>query len=294
MNESAANPLHASHYPDGAVYRTARIVSNRKIARDTFRVRIDCPEVACRFLPGQFVMLRLTGTSDPLLGRPMAVFDAVVDPSGTRVAIDVVYHVVGKMTTRLADCPAGTQLAVWGPLGNGFSSYAAEHLVLVAGGIGQTPFLALAQEALGLRAYGRPPRAAKPVDQVTLCYGVRTADMLACIDDFRAAGVDVQIASEDGSVGQQGLVTELVEPLLDRSAPSCQVVCCGPEPMLRKLAAMTSAAGLPCDVSLETPMACGIGICFSCVVKVRQADGSWDYQRTCVDGPVFAAERIVW
>jgi dihydroorotate dehydrogenase electron transfer subunit len=89
-------------------------------------------------------------------------------------------------------------------------------------------------------------------------------------------------------------VTELVEPLLDRSAPSCQVVCCGPEPMLRKLAAMTAAAGLPCDVSLETPMACGIGICFSCVVKVRQADGSWDYQRTCVDGPVFAAERIVW
>jgi dihydroorotate dehydrogenase electron transfer subunit len=294
LNETAENPLHASSYPDRAVHRTARITHNERIAHETYRVRIECPEIACRFLPGQFVMLRLASTDDPLLGRPMAIFDTAMTDNGEPAAFDVVYHVVGKMTSRLAHTTAGTELAVWGPLGNGFVSYATDHLLLVAGGIGQTPLLAPAQEALGHRVFGQPPRAATAVDRVTLCYGARHAGLLACVDDFRAIGVDVKIATEDGSAGQHGLVTQLVEPLLAESDGCCQVVGCGPQPMLRKLAEMTAAAGVACDVSLETPMACGIGICFSCVVRVRDRQGHWDYQRTCVDGPVFAADRIVW
>jgi dihydroorotate dehydrogenase electron transfer subunit len=165
---------------------------------------------------------------------------------------------------------------------------------MVAGGIGQTPFLALALEALGKRVYGCPPRDVTRSDQVTLCYGVRTRAMMACVDDFRRAGVHVRVSSDDGSVGHAGLVTDLLHEIVAESPRACRVVCCGPVPMMRSAAAMTAAADVPCQVSLETPMACGIGICFSCVIKVRLADGSWDYKRTCVEGPVFDADRIVW
>jgi len=139
-----------------------------------------------------------------------------------------------------------------------------------------------------------PPRDAAKTDRVTLCYGVRSRATMACVDDFRGAGVNVRVSSDDGSVGHAGLVTDLLPEILAESPEACQVVCCGPVPMMRSVAAMTAAAGVPCQISLETPMACGIGICFSCVVQVRLADGSWDYKRTCVDGPVFDAEKIVW
>ena len=102
------------------------------------------------------------------------------------------------------------------------------------------------------------------------------------------------MSTDDGTTGHHGLVTELIEPLVKSSAEECRIVCCGPEPMMEAAAEACRAAAVPCLVSLETPMACGIGICFSCVAKVRQPDGSWDWKRTCVEGPVFDAERIVW
>lgn len=294
MTGAATNPLHAGHYPDRAKHARARVMENAKLACDTYRMRLDCPEVARKFVPGQFVMIRLAESTDPLLGRPMAVYNAVVGADGRPTGIDVVYHVVGKMTTRLAALGPASELVVWGPLGNGFTPRPARHLVMVAGGIGQTPFLALALETLGKRLYGCPPRDVAKADQVTLCYGVRTRAMMACADDFRHAGVNVRVSSDDGSVGHAGLVTDLLHEILAESPSACRVVCCGPVPMMRSVAAMTAAADVPCQASLETPMACGIGICFSCVVKVRLADGSWDYKRTCVEGPVFDAEKIVW
>ena len=123
------------------------------------------------------------------------------------------------------------------------------------------------------------------------------------------AGVDVQVATDDGSAGHHGLVTEILKQVLeaDNQSDSTRVVCCGPEPMMEATAAVAEEYLLPCEVSLETPMACGIGICFSCVAKVRvdggdacdaedrrDTDGPWDYKRTCVDGPVFDARKIVW
>jgi dihydroorotate dehydrogenase electron transfer subunit len=185
---------------------------------------------------------------------------------------------------------------VWGPLGNGFSTTPCDRLILVAGGIGQTPFLALAQEALGIRTFGSPSSArttgyARSVD---FCYGVRRAEYLACIADFEAAGVRVAVATEDGSYGRKGWVTEALLELLDsNSAQSQRVVCCGPEPMMAAVAQICVQRGIVCEVSLETPMACGIGICFSCVAKVGD-DNDWDYKRTCVEGPIFDAASIVW
>lgn len=290
--QAGPNPLAAACYADQAAQARVEITENVRLARDTYRVRFNCPELARRVVPGQFFMLRIAGCGDPLLGRPFALYDTVLDAAGEPVGIDIVYLVVGKMTRLLAESRLGTELEIWGPLGNGFSVQPTEHLVMVAGGIGQTPFLAMGRELLGKRDYGRP---VAPAQRVTLCYGVRNKDLLAGADDFRACGIDLRVSSDDGSVGHHGLVTELVEQVLEEDSGSdCRIACCGPEPMMAAVAKVALARSVPCEVSLETPMACGIGICFSCVVKVRQADGDWDYKRTCVEGPVFDARKIVW
>jgi dihydroorotate dehydrogenase electron transfer subunit len=288
-----SNPLHAAHYADHACTARVCVIENVQLARDTYRVRFHCPELAQRITPGQFIMLRLAGYNDPLLGRPLALYDTVLDDRGKPIGIDVVYLVLGKMTSRLARLLPGQELDVWGPLGNGFPVQQTEHLVMVAGGIGQTPFPALAREHLGDRRYGNPPRKVPPVRRVTLCYGARTAEYLAGVEDFARLGVDVRISTDDGTAGHQGLVTDLLKQALTSPEPT-SVVCCGPEPMMAAVARLTSEWGVPCQVSLETPMACGIGICFSCVAKVRDADGSWDYKRTCVEGPIFDAAKIEW
>lgn len=289
------NPLHAGYYADSADQSRVRINENVRLARDTYRVRFECPEIARRIVPGQFLMLRLAGLNDPLLGRPLALYNTVCDSTGEPIGIDVVYLTVGKMTRRLALCVAGDELDVWGPLGNGFPMIETAHLIMVAGGIGQTPFLALGQEYLGRRKYGGTSRSTLSAPKVTLCYGVRSAEFLAGATDFEKAGIAVRLSSDDGSIGQHGFVTEVLGQVLTETAGENRaVVCCGPEPMMHAVAALCERENTRCYVSLETPMACGIGICFSCVTRVRQPDGSWDYKRTCVEGPIFDAHKIEW
>jgi dihydroorotate dehydrogenase electron transfer subunit len=287
--------LHADYYADRAVQCRVKIIENVPLAHGTYRVRFECPEIARRIVPGQFIMLRLADMNDPLLARPLALYDIVHDAAGAPVALDIVYLTLGKMTRRLAGLVSESEVDVWGPLGNGFPTEPTEHLLMVAGGIGQTPFLALGQEYLGLRQYGDPPRAAPRARHVTLCYGVRNSSLVAGLPDFRAAGFDVRLSSDDGSIGHHGLVTDLLGQVLDETRGNDRlVVCCGPEPMMEAVADLCALNETRCLVSLETPMACGIGLCFSCVAKVRQADGSWDWKRTCVEGPVFDANQIVW
>lgn len=286
-------------FADRALQQEVHVIENVPLARDTYRIRIACPELARRIVPGQFVMLRLAGCDDPLLGRPLALYDTVLSADGEPLGIDIVYLVMGKMTARLAAYRAGRTLDVWGPLGNGFPPQPAEHLIMVAGGIGQTPFMAVGREYLGLRSYGAQPRETPSSTKVTLCYGVRRAEYLAGVEEFAAVGIDVRLSTDDGSAGRPGFVTDLLRDVLRESKADvadgrCRIVCCGPEKMMEAVAHIAAEARVPCQVSLETPMACGIGICFSCVTKVRQGDGGWDYRRTCVEGPVFEAEQIVW
>ena len=297
------NALHAAYYADQAVQVAAEIVENGRLARDTYRVRFHAPEVARCIVPGQFVMLRIAGLNDPLIGRPIALYDTVLSAAGEPTAVDVVYLVKGKLTSRLCQMRPGQQLDVWGPLGNGFCHHSpftthhsrpADHLIMVAGGIGQTPFLALAQETLGRKRYGDPPREVSRANTVTFCYGARSADYLAGLEDFQQLGIDVRLATDDGSRGRHGLVTDLLKQVLSENRGQPRIVCCGPEPMMEAVAKIATSAGIPCQVSLETPMACGVGICFTCVAKVRQEGGGWDYKRTCVEGPVFDAEQIEW
>ena len=301
----AVAPATAACHADDAACLRAVIVAHRQIAERTWRLRLDCPVLAERAVPGQFAMLRIPGRSDPLLGRPLAVYDTF-DAEGrpghhpARHA-DFVYLVHGRFTTALATLRPGDELAVWGPLGNGFDPPAVDHLLLVAGGIGQTALLALGRERSGQARYGSPPRAALGPRKVTFCWGARHAGMFGDIDDFRAAGCDVHLATLDGSAGIRGTVVDLLEKLLtdgasgaDRLSGSLHVACCGPEPMMAAVARWASARGIGCHVSLEEPMACGIGACFTCVARIRDDAGGWDYRRTCIEGPIFDARSIVW
>jgi len=315
MNAACEN----TRFADDALQESAPVLENRQVAQHTYQLSVEAPGIAERIVPGQFVMLRLAGFDDPLLGRPLALYDtldpAELDrrglgarrtrnvPAGRPAALDVVYLAQGKLTTRLARFQPGQWVELWGPLGNGFRPATAKRLIMVAGGIGQTPFLALAREALGSRRYGladqqgRADRPAPPAaPRVTLCYGARTASLLAGVEDFEAAGVDVRLATDDGSRGHHGRAPDLVREALAESAAELadvEIVACGPEPMLAAVAGVAAERGVRCAVSLETPMACGVGICFSCVTRVKE-DGGWDYKRTCVEGPVFDAAKIAW
>jgi len=290
---------HATRFADTMVQQSVVVEQNVRLAQDTYRLRFRCPEIARQIVPGQFIMLRLHACDDPLIGRPLALYDTFFDSksnshSSAAEGIDVVYLVKGKLTTRLERVQPGERVDVWGPLGNGFPIEPVEHLIMVAGGIGQTPFVALTREYLCRRTYGNPPRSREPIcRQVTLCYGARSKDLLAGLDDFADAGATVRIATDDGSRGRAGLVTDLLQEVLDENPRNCRIACCGPEPMMAATARIADRYGVPCRVSLETPMACGIGICFTCVAKVRDGD-HWDYRRTCVEGPVFNSQEIDW
>jgi dihydroorotate dehydrogenase electron transfer subunit len=283
-----------SHHcrPEHYWQETVDIVEHVSVAKETYRIRLACPTIAARIEPGQFIMMRLPGTNDPLLARPLALYDVVRDAEGTAQAIDIVYQAIGRMTRRLSTVAEGSQLEIWGPLGNGFPPVETEHLIMVAGGIGQTPFLAMAKHYLGLTSYGIRLAASPKAKRVSLCYGCRNADYFSCLDDFRAAGVELHLATDDGSGGYHGRVIDLIPPLVRETGMTSRVVACGPEKMLHATTTMAKELGLNCQVSLESPMACGIGICFSCVTKIRDAEGQWDYRRICVEGPVFDAECV--
>ncbi len=289
--------LHAPYCADDLVQCESPIVEQEMIATETFRLRVAAPDIAAQVVPGHFVMIRISGTDAPLIGRALAVYDVVANDTGMPTFIDLVYIRKGVMTTALASSPAGTDVTIWGPLGNGFSNRSCDRLIMVAGGIGQTPMLLLGKEALGASSFGNPARENGWAKNTELIYGARDASLLAGVDDFQRAGFQLHLCTDDGS---RGVAKRTPAVLADRLAElpegeKIRVATCGPEIMMEKVAEICAEKNVDCQVSMETPMACGIGICFSCVAKVRQ-DGpeEWDYKRTCVEGPIFDANKIVW
>ncbi|QDU10527.1 dihydroorotate dehydrogenase electron transfer subunit [Gimesia aquarii] len=276
-------------------YLFATVVEQELMARSTYRIRLDCPQIAKTILPGQFFMVREPGVNDPLLGRPFALYDTYLNEIGQPVGVDFGYVVVGKLTTRMTHWQPGDQVEVWGPLGNGFPQPGVGGLTMVAGGIGQTPFLATAREALAQREYGQRQRTLDEFpERVSLLYGARSKDYLAGLDDFKLDGLNVEVATDDGSFGHHGYVTELLQQQINGPNPPAKIFCCGPEPMMEAVSQIAMESQISCWLSLETPMACGFGACFSCVAKVRISENEWDYRRTCVEGPVFKAEDLIF
>ncbi|MEW5736050.1 MAG: dihydroorotate dehydrogenase electron transfer subunit [Thermodesulfobacteriota bacterium] len=247
------------------------IVENRQVAPNTFRMELACPEVAGRARPGQFVMVRTTAELSPLLRRPLSVHDVT-----GRGNLRLLYRIVGKGTALLSEMREGAPVSLLGPLGRGFSPEAAEAHCLVAGGIGVAPLLFLARELIG-RNRGR----------VRLLLGGRSSADILCVPDFEALGVRVDAATEDGSLGRRGMVTDLLEELLEKGEAGA-VYACGPEAMLKVVAVMARGRKSPCQVSLESHMACGLGVCLGCA---REKPGG-GYYHVCKDGPVMDAERL--
>ncbi len=203
----------------------------------------------------------------------------------------MVYLVKGKLTTRLASKPVGDCVAIWGPLGNAFSQLRA---TACNGGCVDRPDSFFASRARS----PWPAQVWKSLKRVRSesAFLLRRAQqrVFAGASDFESQGVQVSITTDDGSLGPARRVTDALTDILDQSAGiETRVVCCGPEPMMEAVAHLAQQRRIACEVSLETPMACGIGICFTCVAKVG-SESDWDYKRTCVEGPVFDASKIVW
>ncbi len=232
------------------------------------------------FGPGQFVMLSpgarpAVERCDPLLPRPMAVYRAGAEREGTR--LEILYKVTGRGTGLLAEARPGQRVRAVGPLGRAFpAAPAGATAILVGGGTGIASLYELAA-----RASRSGP--------VRVLLGARSADDLMGRADFEALDIEVRVATEDGSVGHRGLVTDLLEDLLG-SAGAATVYACGPTPMMRRAAELARSQGLECVVSLENTMACGFGVCLGCAVP-RAAGG---FALVCRDGPVFGADAVHW
>jgi len=263
----------------------ARVTDNTRLSGDYNVLQLDAPAIAAAALPGQFVMIRTAAGTDPLLRRPFSVFEVLRGDGGRPSGISVLCKRVGPGTSRLFDAAAGDHLPVLGPLGKPFVvvSPPAEAW-MVAGGVGLAPFATLAE---ALQAVGTPAR---------LFYGGRSSADLFYLDWFEARSVRLDLATEDGSRGTHGRVTApLLEALRGRPADSpVTLYACGPEAMLKAVAELAQAHGCPSQLSTERVMGCGLGGCYSCVVRVRDAEGTPHFVRSCLNGPVFNGDDLVW
>jgi dihydroorotate dehydrogenase electron transfer subunit len=261
----------------------ATVRENREIAEGTYRMRLRAPEIAAHAKAGQFVHVRPgpVGESgifsfDPLLRRPLSLLRA----ERTTGEVEILYDVVGRGTALLARARVADELDVLGPLGRPFElAPKTRHALLVGGGIGVVPLLMLAEAALAAGA-----SAGKDV-AVTLLAGYRTAAK-AFPTDLIPPEVEYVVATDDGTLGRPGFVTEAVSEYL---LWADQVFACGPLPMLKALGRLEIPRSLPVQISMEEHMGCAMGVCLGCVVETKHG-----LKRVCRDGPVFSLREMVW
>jgi dihydroorotate dehydrogenase electron transfer subunit len=262
----------------------AKILSNAGISPGYWRIRLSAPGEFAAARPGQFVMARVGAGIDPLLRRPLAIFD-VGGGDGAPLWFEMLYKVVGKGTALLSTRRAGDGVDILGPLGSGFDLRGDdEEKLLVGGGIGLAPLHLLATELV---------RRKSPV---RLFAGGRTRGDLLCLAEFERLGVQCHAATEDGSFGTRGFVTDALAGHLDALRGQAALYACGPDGMLRALARIAAERALPCQVSLEARMACGIGACLACVTpgKEHRPPHKPDYRCVCAEGPVFESGELNW
>jgi dihydroorotate dehydrogenase electron transfer subunit len=262
----------------------AEVIANTRLSEDYSILALAAPSIGSAARPGQFVMVKPSRGTDPLLRRPFSIFEIVRDGDGGVRGITLLNKRVGRGTALLYEAEPGFHLSCLGPLGRPFEPVDPPgEAWMVAGGVGLAPFATLAQSL----------RARKTA--ATLFYGARRDAELFCLDVFERLGTRTVLATEDGSRGTHGFVTAPLEALTDLpSAADVKLYACGPTPMMRAVARLASAHRCRCDVSLEQVMGCGLGGCYSCVVLARDDGGAAHFTRSCIDGPVFDSSRIVW
>ncbi|MDD5731035.1 MAG: dihydroorotate dehydrogenase electron transfer subunit [Candidatus Omnitrophica bacterium] len=248
----------------------AKIVKNTRVAKNYHKILLSAAQIAKAAKPGQFLSIKVSDNYGPLLRRPFSVHRA----AGSN--IEVLYEVVGEGSRILSGRKPGEYLDIIGPLGNGFSIARAGRPILVAGGMGVAPLVFLAEKLTGSGAL--------------VLIGAKTKGHIPCEKEFINAGCEVKIATDDGSRGFKGYVTDLLKKTLSAADyRRSTIYACGPGPMLKGVSRVSEERNIPAQVSLEAHMACGIGACLGCVVWTK--DG---YKRVCKEGPVFEANQIIW
>lgn len=247
------------------------VLAKRNLAQNIYDLTILCPEIAGQAKAGQFVHIRVPGH---VLRRPISIagFDA---DQGT---IRIIYEIRGEGTQILADYKAGDLIDVLGPLGNGYTlPKEGSRVVVVGGGIGVPPLLPVA-ERFGANA--------------AVILGFRNAQAAILENDFKKTGANTLLCTDDGTYGRKGFVTAALEGHLELERPD-YICACGPMVMLKKVTEIAMAHSIPCQISLEERMACGVGACLGCACKIRR-NGEEVYLHVCKDGPVFSGEEVVF
>jgi len=264
---------------------SAEVIANTPLSDDYNVLALAAPSIAAAAAPGQFVMVKAAANHDPLLRRPFSVFELLRDATGQPLGISLLNKRIGASTNLIYGARPGQRVDCLGPLGRPFSLIDAPgEAWMVAGGVGLAPFAALA-ETLAARGV-----------QTTLFYGARRSTELFYLDMFRDMGITLVITTEDGSAGERGrIVAPLDRQLAARPAAApVMIYACGPEGMLAATAKTAARHGRPCQVSVERIMGCGMGGCYSCVVPMRSEQGGFHHVRSCLAGPVLAADQVLW
>lgn len=257
---------------------STEVISNELIAENHYLLRCSCPEIAASALPGQFIHVLIPQGSGLLLRRPFTVYTVEDDQ------ITMLYQLIGEGTNVLSGLKFGDSIRVLGPLGNTFDlSVTPNPAIIVGGGAGIASLMLL---ATALRD--------AEVHTLALVGSMNQARLLS-VQDLQAIGVDTHIATDNGSVGHRGVVTELLSHILEtHDLPNPTIYACGPDGMLRSIAKIALHASIPAQLAMENRMGCALGVCLGCVCKVQVPEGGFEYQRVCTEGPVFNAGNIIW
>ncbi len=249
------------------------VQSIERLSPSVYRLTLHAPLIAGEARPGQFAMVACGSTLDPLLRRPISIHQCSGDGR-----LQLVFKVVGRGTQLLSEIRAGQTLDLLGPLGRGFR-LSPGPVALIGGGIGIAPLLFLAQALMQTGQADAPCR---------VLLGAQSGEDLAPLAaGFETLGCHVELATDDGSLGRHGLITDLLPAHLPNLG---KVYACGPHPMMAAVAALCASAQVDCEVSLEAHMACGLGACLGCAAP--GADGR--YKHVCKHGPVFKAAEVAW
>jgi len=255
----------------------AEVLQVEDLGANLFCLDLFSPGIAEKAEPAHFVMIRTSKGTSPLLCRPFSIYQ-----SNDNGVIRILFRRIGQGTNNMSRFLPGEEIQLTGPLGNPFQLENGREFVLVGGGVGIAPIFMAASR---LRQKGTTP--------ISVLVGAATGNELQpLIRDFDKIGISCRLATDDGSTGHKGLVTDLLkETLTKQTDRERSVICCGPTPMMAAVAEVTNGLGVDCQVSLETMMACGISACLGCAVAIKDHK---NYRHVCKDGPVFQADEIIW
>lgn len=250
------------------MYEKCRVISNVELCKNVYEIVIESREIALSAKPGQFLHIKTNKGLDPLLRRPISISRIYRDKG----QLSMIYQTVGRGTKELTLFSEGDYTDALGPLGNGFPVFKDKKCAVIGGGMGAAPLLEIINN----------------IDDCDAYIGFKGSTFK--IEEYQRSCRNLYIATEDGSIGFKGFVTDMIDDIKKYDI----VYACGPKPMLKRVKALCEDGDVLCYISVEERMACGIGACLVCVCSIEAENGSRQYKKVCTDGPVFKAQEVVF